>query len=82
MSWVIDLLTGGLWPYIAAAGAALAAIGAAYFKGRSDAKAKRKAAEQSAKIEALETAREVKADVDQKSDADVRRDLSDWVRDK
>ena len=42
MIW--DLITGlvpNLWGYLAAAGAAIAAIAGVYFKGRSDAKAKR-----------------------------------------
>ena len=41
MIW--DLISGlvpNLWGYLAAAGAAIAAIAGVYFKGRSDAKAK------------------------------------------
>ncbi len=60
--------------------AALAGAFAIYAKGRADAKAKRKADEAARKIKTMETAREVKADVDEKSDDDVRRDLSRWVR--
>jgi hypothetical protein len=67
-----------LW--LAALVAVFAAVGAVYAKGRSDAKAKRDAAEAARKIKTLETAREVKADVDQKPDADVRSDLRKWVR--
>lgn len=67
-----------LW--LAAIVAVFAAVGAVYAKGRSDAKAKRNAAEAARKIKTLETAREVKADVDQKPDADVRSDLRKWVR--
>ena len=67
-----------LW--LAAIVAVFAAVGAVYAKGRSDAKAKRDAAEAARKIKTLETAREVKADVDEKPDADVRSDLRKWVR--
>lgn len=73
-------IPGKLKIYCAAIIAALAGALAIYAKGRSDAKAKRKADESARKIKSLETAREVKADVDEKSDADVRRDLSRWVR--
>lgn len=73
-------IPGKLKLWLAAILAALAGALAIYAKGRSDAKAKRKADEAARKIKALETAREVKADVDEKSDADVRRDLSRWVR--
>lgn len=66
--------------YAAAILAAIAGALAIYAKGRADAKARAKTDEQSRKIETLETAREVKADVDQKPVTDVRRDLSDWVR--
>lgn len=68
-----------LW--LAAVVAVFAAFGAVYAKGRADAKAKRDAAEAARKIKTLETAREVKADVDEKPMDDVRRDLARWVRD-
>jgi high-affinity K+ transport system ATPase subunit B len=67
-----------LW--LAAIVGAFAVVFAAYAKGRADAKAKRKATEAAAKIKTLETAREVKADVDEKSVADVRDALGKWVR--
>lgn len=78
---MIDLILGDIWPYVIAAVTAIAGALGLYMKGRADAKAKRKADEAARKIKTLETAREVKADVDEKSDADVRRDLSRWVRD-
>ncbi len=67
-----------LW--LAALVAVFAAVGALYLKWRADWTAKRDAAEAARKIKTLETAREVKADVDQKPDADVRYDLRKWVR--
>ncbi len=79
MTWLLAI-PARLKLWLAAVIAAIAAVGAVYAKGRSDAKAKRVAAEQSRKIETMETAREVKADVNEKSDADVRRDLNQWVR--
>ena len=77
---MIGALLGDLWPYVIGALTAIAGALGLYWKGRADAKAKRKADEAARKIKTLETAREVKADVDQKPDADVRRDLSKWVR--
>ena len=73
-------IPGKLKLYAAAIIAAFAGAFAIYAKGRADASAKRKAAEAARKIKSLETAREVQDDVDEKSDADVRRDLSKWVR--
>lgn len=60
--------------------AAAAGALAIYAKGRSDAKARAKAAEAARKIKTMETAREVQDDVAQKPDADVRSDLRKWVR--
>jgi len=74
-------IPGKLKLWLAAILAGLAGALAIYAKGRSDAKAKRKADEAARKIKSLETAREVKADVDEKSDADVRDGLRKWVRD-
>jgi hypothetical protein len=73
-------IPGKIKIYCAAILAAFAGAFALYAKGRADASAKRKAAEAARKIKTLETAREVQDDVAEKSDADVRRDLSKWVR--
>lgn len=39
---ILDLITGSLWPYLAAGFAALAGIAGMYLKGRGDAKRARK----------------------------------------
>jgi hypothetical protein len=67
-----------LW--LALAVGAIGVVLGIYAKGRSDESADNEADDAARKIKTLETAREVKADVDQKPDADVRRDLSRWVR--
>ncbi len=77
---MIDLILGNVWPYVIGALTAIAGVAGVYFKGRADAKAKRKADEAARTIETLQTAREVKADVDETSDDDVRRDLRKWMR--
>jgi hypothetical protein len=79
MTWLLGL-PARLKLWAAAILAALAGALAIYARGRADAKAKRKADEAARKIKTMETAREVKADVDQMPDADVRRDLGKWVR--
>ena len=81
MTWLLGI-PARLKLWAAAILAALAGMAAIYAKGRADAKAKRKADEAARKIKTLETAREVKADVDEKSDADVRDGLRKWVRDE
>ena len=42
---MIDLLLGDLWPYIAGAGAALAALGMAWWRGRKGERDRRAAAD-------------------------------------
>ena len=69
MTWLLAI-PARLRLWLAAIIAAIAAVGAVYAKGRSDAKAKRKADEAARTIKTMETAREVKADVDKKSDAE------------
>lgn len=76
LSMIWEALTGQLLPYIIAGVVALGA----YFKGRKDVNAKRDAKEARAKIEALETSRDVKDAVAAKTDAARRADLSRWVR--
>ena len=81
MSAIWGLITGDLLPYIIAALTALVGIGGAYFKGRSDAKAKAAVKDLKAKVETMETAKEVRDDVAAKSDGAVRDALRDkWMR--
>ncbi|UQS95240.1 hypothetical protein Pam5_24 [Pseudanabaena phage Pam5] len=67
MTFLASLLAP-VWRWIAAAGAAIAAIGAVYLKGRADAKAK-------AKLEDITNANEIrKAGADARARADTAPD--------
>lgn len=84
---MIAALVSQLWPYLITAGAAIAAVVAAYFKIGSDAKAKEriKAAKReiAAKEEQLEMYREAtKAERDAAalSDATAREEALRWAR--
>lgn len=75
MSLILSLLAP-VWRWIAGAGAAVAAIGAIYLKGRSDAKAK-------AKLEDVNNANSIrKAGADARDRADTSKLHNDgWRRD-
>ena len=75
IAFLIDQITGGLWPYLVAAGAALAGLVGVYFKGRSDAAHKAKTKAMQADLKAHERI----------TDAPTLRDATDaeraeWLR--
>ena len=76
MSALLDLITGGIGPYLIAGLAALFGVIMALLRG----KAKREVRDVKAKIETMQTAKEVKDEVAAKTDADRRADLNLWVR--
>lgn len=54
MSAILDLITGSLWPYLAAGLAAIVGIVGSYMKGRSDATAKARVKDLKVDLEAHE----------------------------
>ena len=54
IAFLIEQITGGLWPYLVAGGAALLGVLGAYVKGRADAKAKITAKQAAATVKAVE----------------------------
>jgi hypothetical protein len=80
MTAILDLITGGIGPYLIAALGAMAALVMAFFRGKASANAKRDARDANAKIKALETSEDVKNAVAAKTDAARRADLGRWVR--
>lgn len=67
MIW--DLISGlvpNLWGYLAAAGAAIAAIAGVYFKGRADAKAKADLRDLKKTVKGAENARKGRAEAIEK----------------
>lgn len=69
-------LTSRIGRYLAAIGAALAILFAAYSKGKQDAASKR--AEQ--RLKSIKKAREVENEVDRLGDDAVDRELDRWMR--
>ena len=61
---MIGALLGDLWPYLIAAATAIAGALGLYFKGRADAKAKRKAAELQAHKDTVERVLDEQASAD------------------
>lgn len=78
---MIARLLGGIWSYIAGFFAVLAALGAIYAKGRSDARAKAEHEANLERIKAMKAKKEVDDDVARASPSDVDKRLSRWVRD-
>lgn len=77
MSWIIDLILGPVMPYlIGAVGIAGAFFGAKRMGTNGE---RRKQAEKRA--ETAQEAREIDDEVNKAGDADVRADLSGWMRD-
>lgn len=76
---MIGALLGDLWPYLVAAGGAIAAL--VYAKGRRDASARaaQKAAEKQASD--LGKAKEARDEVDSLDGDDVHKRLHEWRRD-
>lgn len=72
-----------LWPYIAAGGVALAAIVAAYFRGKKSEKAKQAARDLAAAQERVEMNREA-TDIERQTvgqtDEQARKQAEPWVR--
>lgn len=73
-AWAV--LTSRIGRYVAAIGAALAILFAAYSKGKQDASAKR--AEQ--RLKSIQKAREVEDEVDRLGGDAVDRELGRWMR--
>lgn len=76
-----------LWPYIAAMGAALAAFGVVYLRGRSDAKAKadlaaarRDAAAHEERLEMHREATEIERKVSGHTDDEARKEAMKWAK--
>lgn len=70
-------LTGRIGRYLAAIGAALAILFAAYTKGSKDNAARQDAA----RLKEINKARKVEHEIDGLDSDSVRRDLSRWMRD-
>jgi predicted methyltransferase MtxX (methanogen marker protein 4) len=74
-------IPGKLKLYALAFGAAVLVLLGIYQKGRSDAAHKRDVKDLKVKVETMETAKEVRDEVDAKSDSAVRDALRDkWMR--
>lgn len=80
MSFLSSLLSP-VWRWIAAAGAAVAAIGAIYLKGRSDAAAKAKLEDVSNANAIRKAGADARAGVDADVAAGKLRDTDGWRRD-
>ena len=81
MSWLLAIIPGPIKRALAWAAAAVLALLGAWVAGRRDGRqaAKSDAIRKDAK--ATQDAMEVRNEVDQKSDADVRSALDRWMRD-
>ncbi len=73
---MIDLILGNVWPYVIAAFTAFAGVAGVYFKGRADAKAKRKADEMQAHKETVERV------LDETPSADPADDIRKRLRER
>lgn len=76
-----------LWPYLAAAGAALSVLAGAYLRGRSDARAKadfrdakREAAAREERLEMHREATEIERKVGEMTDEEARKEATKWAR--
>ncbi|WP_274626593.1 hypothetical protein [Arvimicrobium flavum] len=76
-----------LWPYLAAAGAAVSALGAAYLRGRSDARAKadlratkREAAALEERLEMNREATDIERKAGELSDEEAQREAMTWAK--
>lgn len=76
----MSALLSSLWPYIIAAGAALAAFLGAYLKGRSAGKQSEQAKQLRERQEARDTADEVDSDVGAMPPDAAREALKKWGR--
>lgn len=65
---MIGALLGDFWPYLIAAGGAVAAFVAAYFKGRGDGKAKERAKSTERRLKTIEEVREHARDAETQDD--------------
>ena len=77
MTQILEFILGGAWQYLAAAVAGLVALLVARRSGVNA--EKRKAAERA--VEAMRTEREVEEYVEGRTPADVRHELTRWMRD-
>ena len=77
MQTIIEFILGGAWQYLVAAVAGLVALVVARRSGVNA--EKRKAAERA--VEAMRTEREVEEYVEGRTPADVRHELTRWMRD-
>lgn len=80
MSWLIELITGSLGPYLIGAVGGLVAIVGAYLKGQAAGKNKMLDQQRKADIKAYKKREEVDDQVDNDSDADVRDRLRNDAR--
>ena len=77
MSAILDLITGGIGPYLVAAIGAMVAIVTAFFRGKASANAKRDARDAKAYRDTTEEMQNVEADM-----GDDPAVLRDWLRDR
>lgn len=77
MQTIVEFILGGAWQYLVAAVAGLVALVVARRSGVNA--EKRKAAERA--VEAMRTEREVEEYVEGRTPADVRHELTRWMRD-
>lgn len=81
MTWLLALIPSPIKRALAWAAAAALALLGAWVAGRRDGRQAAKSEAISKDAEAKGDALEVRHEVDQKSDADVRADLDRWMRD-
>ena len=81
MSWLLAIIPGQIKRAMAWASAAVLALIGAWVAGRRDGRQAAKAEALRKDAAAKQDALEVRNEVDQKSDADVRSALDRWMRD-
>ena len=79
MSALLSLLSPFL-PYLAMAGAAIAALAGTWFKAHAAGAAKEIARQEQAQAAAIRTVNDSRRKVDAESDAQVKADLEKWSR--
>ena len=77
MSWLIDLVLGPAMPYLLAA----VGVAGAFLMGKSKGSNTERRKQAEKRAETAQEAREIDDEVNKAGDADVRADLSGWMRD-
>jgi len=78
---MIAALLASIWPYLIAAGGAIAALLGVYVTGRKSGADKARAKAEKQRADDLTTAKETRDEVDRTSDDDVSKRLQRWQRD-